>query len=121
MDAFDVMMVVLRFNGRINAQDLEGLVGMMPPDHFFVDSEGERHEEMEEGWGEFFVRYPDYRNVFTRVQVEGGFVAIVGYSTCSYGPLDGLALWSARVREGLVSEWRVFLDMPENRRMIGLE
>ena len=26
MDEFDVMMVVLRFNGRINARDLEGLV-----------------------------------------------------------------------------------------------
>ena len=50
MDEFDVMMVVLRFNERINARDLEGLVGMMTEDHFFVDSEGERDDEMEEGW-----------------------------------------------------------------------
>jgi len=50
MDEFDVMMVVLRFNERINARDLGGLVGMMTGDHFFIDSEGERHEGMEEGW-----------------------------------------------------------------------
>ena len=120
MDEFDMMMVVLRFNERINARDLEGLVAMMTGDHFFVDSEGERHEGMEEGWEEFFARYPDYRNVFTQVQVEGDFVAVAGYSTCSYGPLDGPALWSARVRGGLVSEWRVYLDTPENRGEIGL-
>ncbi len=52
---------------------------------------------------------------------EGNFVAIAGYSTCSYGPLDRPALWSARVRDGLVSEWRVYEDTPENRGKIGLE
>lgn len=121
MDEFDVMMVVLRFNERINARDLEGLVGMMTEDHFFIDSEGERDDDMEEGWRGFFGSFPDYRNVFTRVQVEGDFVAIAGYSTCSHGPLDGPALWSARVRDGLVSEWRVYKDTPENRRKIGLD
>jgi len=28
---------------------------------------------------------------------------------------------NARNLEGLVSEWRVYLDTPENRRLIGLE
>ena len=121
MDAFDVMMVVLRFNERINARDLQGLVGMMTPDHFFIDSEGRRDDDMENGWRQFFARFPDYRNVFTRVQVEGDFVAIARYSTCSYEPLDGPALWSARVRGGLVSEWRVYKETPENGKKIGLE
>jgi len=88
MDAFDVMMVVLRFNERINARDLERLVRMMAPDHFFIDSEGERDDDMEKGWRGFFASFPDY---------------------------------SARVRDGLVSEWRVYKDTPENRRILGLE
>jgi hypothetical protein len=121
MDAFDVMMVVLRFNERINIQDLEGLVHMMTLDHFFIDSKGERDDDMEEGWRGFFASYPDYRNVFTRVQVEEDFVAIAGHSTCSYEPLNGSALWSARVRDGLVSEWRVYKDTPENRESLGLK
>ncbi|MGD2201143.1 MAG: nuclear transport factor 2 family protein [Candidatus Bathyarchaeota archaeon] len=120
MDEFDVMMVVLRFNERINARDLKGLVAMMTDDHFFIDSKGERDDDMEEGWRGFFANYPDYRNVFTHVQVEGDFVAIAGHSTCSYDPLDGPALWSARVRDRKVSEWRVYKDTPKNRRKIGL-
>ena len=120
MDPFDVMMVVLRFNERINALGLEGLVAMMTEDHFFVDSEGDRDEDMEEGWRGFFSSYPDYRNVFTRVQAEGDSVAIAGYSTCSHEALDGPALWSARVRDGRLSEWRVHKDTPENRELLGL-
>ena len=120
MDPFDVMIVVLRFNERINSRDLKGLVEMMTEDHFFVDSEGDRDDDMEEGWRGFFSSYPDYRNVFTRVQAEGDSVAIAGHSTCSYEPLNGPALWSARVRDGLVSEWRVQKDIPENRELLGL-
>ena len=48
MDEFDVMMVVLRFNERINARDLEGLVGMMTDDHFFIDSKGDRDDDTPE-------------------------------------------------------------------------
>ena len=49
MDPFDVMMVVLRFNERINARDPGGLVEMMTEDHFFVDSGGDRDNDMEKG------------------------------------------------------------------------
>lgn len=117
------MMVALRFNERINRRDLEGLVELMTPDHTFIDSEDEIHEgreAMREGWRDFFERWPDYRNVFTRIQVEGDLVVMVGYSTCSYEPLDGPALWTAKVREGRLSEWRVYGDTPENRRRLGV-
>ncbi len=123
MDSFDIMMVALKFNVKINKRGLDGLTEFMTPDHTFIDSEGEVYEgreAMKEGWRDFFSSYPNYRNIFTRVQVEDDFVAMVGYSTCSHGPLDGPALWSARVREGLVSEWRVYEDTPQNRRKQGI-
>jgi hypothetical protein len=41
MDAFDVMMVALRFNERINALDLEGLSSLMTSDHTFIDRDGD--------------------------------------------------------------------------------
>jgi len=53
MDPFDVMMAVLRFNERINARDLEGLVAMMTEDHFFVDSEGKKGRRYGGGLEEF--------------------------------------------------------------------
>ena len=124
MDAFDVMMATLRFNERINSRDPEGLSSMMAPDHAFIDRDGDvcaGREQMTEGWREFFERFSDYRNVFTKVQVYGDFVAIAGYATCSHPELEGPFLWSAKVQEGLVSEWRVYLDDEENRKKIGLD
>ncbi len=123
MDAFDVMMVALKFNEKINARDLKGLVELMTDDHTFIDIPGEVHkgkDVMKAGWRDFFTTYPDYRNIFARVQVDDDFVVMVGYSTCSYDPLDGPALWSAKVRDGRVSEWRVYEDTDQNRRNLKL-
>jgi ketosteroid isomerase-like protein len=123
VDAFDAMMVALRFNESINAGDLNGLVALMTPDHRFIDKTGhveKGRDAMKEGWKRFFAAYPDYRNVFIRVQAEGPLVIMIGYSTCSYGPLDGAALWSARIREGRVVEWRVYEDTVQNRTRLGL-
>jgi ketosteroid isomerase-like protein len=123
MDA-DPKAVVQRFNKAINARDLEGLVALMTEDHAFIDSSGdvERGKEtMKAGWQTFFERYPDYQNIFEAFSVDGDRVAMRGYSTCSNEPvLDGPAIWTARVRDGLVSEWRVFDDNRGNRRKFGL-
>jgi len=124
MDSFDIMMVALRFNEKINQRNLDGLVELMTDDHTFIDIPGETtkgKDVMKEIWRKFFASYPDYRNVFTRVQVvKDDFVAMIGYSTCSYKPLDRPALWSAKIREGRVSEWRVYEDTPENRGKLGI-
>ena len=109
MDAFDVMMVALRFNEKINQRDLDGLVELMTEDHIFIDNSGEVDQDMEKGWSEFFANYPDYRNIFTSVTVHDSVVVMVGYSTCSKEPrLNGPSLWTAKVRSGRVSEWRVY-------------
>lgn len=124
MDSFDSMIVALRFNEKINQRDLDGLVDLMTDDHTFIDTLGEitkGKDAMREGWRQFFISYPDYRNVFTGVQVvKEDFVVMLGYSTCSYKPLDAPALWSAKIREGRVSEWRVYKDTLQNRRKPGI-
>jgi ketosteroid isomerase-like protein len=109
VDDFDVMMVALRFNEKINQRDLDGLVELMTDDHTFVDNSGGVDRNMKEGWRHFFGDYPDYRNVFTSVTVAGNVVVMIGYSTCSNEPrLNGPSMWTAKVRDGLVSEWRVY-------------
>jgi ketosteroid isomerase-like protein len=109
MDAFDVMMTALRFNEKINQRDLDGLVELMADDHVFIDNAGDRDTNMQEGWRQFFAQYPDYRNVFTTVTVENDVVVMIGYSICSSEPkLDGPSMWTAKVRKGHVSEWRVY-------------
>jgi hypothetical protein len=109
MDAFDAMMVALRFNEKINQRDLDGLVALMTDDHTFIDNSGDIDKNMKEGWRRFFGHYPDYRNVFTSVTVENNVVVMVGHSTCSNEPrLNGPSIWTAKVRGGRVSEWRVY-------------
>ena len=109
MDSFDIMMVALRFNEMINRQDLDGLVELMTEDHTFMDNFGTIDTNMKKGWSQFFTNHPDYRNIFTSVTVKNDVVIMVGYSTCSTEPrLNGPRMWTAKVRDGRVSEWRAY-------------
>jgi predicted SnoaL-like aldol condensation-catalyzing enzyme len=119
----DPEQVVLAFNDCINTQDIAGLSALMTNDHTFIDSSNEVHQGkamMVAGWTEFFHRYPDYRNHFTRLETRGNLVLVTGYSTCAYDPLDGPAIWTAKVETGRIAEWRVYLDTAENRARLNL-
>jgi len=83
MDSFDIMMVALKFNEKINQRDRDGLVELMTDDHAFIDNSGDIYKNMKEGWREFFENHPDCRNIFTSVTVQNNVVVMVGYSTCS--------------------------------------
>jgi uncharacterized protein (TIGR02246 family) len=110
MDSSKLMFTALRFNDRINQQDPEGLAELMTDDHKFIDSSGNitlGKDAMKEGWKEFFKKYPDYRNKFTTITVQDNVVVMVGYSTCSTKQLEGPNTWTAKIRGGRVSEWRV--------------
>jgi ketosteroid isomerase-like protein len=119
----DPKLIVLQFNECINKQDIQGLSSLMTDDHVFIDSSNEVHKGkdfMVKGWIEFFRLYPDYVNHFLIVESRDHLVLVIGYSTCSYKPLDGPALWTAETENDLVAEWRVFLDTTENREKLNL-
>jgi uncharacterized protein YndB with AHSA1/START domain/ketosteroid isomerase-like protein len=102
--------IVRSFNDAINHQDLYVLSALMSEDHRFVDSADsvvEGKEACVEAWRSFFTTFPDYRNHFESVLVDGNDVLIDGHSTCSVAALAGPARWHARARNGLVEEWRV--------------
>ncbi|GHH09349.1 nuclear transport factor 2 family protein [Streptomyces lanatus] len=115
--------VVQRFNAAINARDLQELEPLMSEDHVFIDTEGgtvRGKGACLEAWRGFFAAFPDYRNVFTDLSVRNEVVTVSGYSLCSRPELAGPALWTARVTDGLVSEWRVYEDTPAVRRELRL-
>jgi ketosteroid isomerase-like protein len=116
--------VVVRFNEGINGRDLDVLGRLMSDDHVFIDSVGGRVDGRQPclaAWRGFFSAYPDYRNEFeSMVLASSGMVAVTGRSVCSEPALDGPALWTAKIREGRVYEWRVYEDTPETRARIGL-
>ncbi|MFW9975043.1 MAG: nuclear transport factor 2 family protein [Candidatus Thorarchaeota archaeon] len=124
MEDVELISIALRFNERINARDLTGLGEMMTEDHVFIDIPGEVHEGrsvMVPGWFDFFKTYPDYRNNFTHIQVKDGLVIMVGFSECSYNPLDGPAIWTAKIRDGRIAEWRVYDDKIEVRKKLRID
>jgi len=124
MTAMRAQDVVLQFNAYINSRDVEGLGSLMTDDHEFIDSadtseRGQAH--CLELWRGFFQQFPDYLNTFTEVRSRGDFVVVVGYSSCSYKLLDGPALWTARINDGKVAQWRVYIDTPQVRASLGIE
>jgi SnoaL-like domain len=95
----------------------------MTDDHTFIDTAGHaiRGKSMcLEAWRGFFTAFPDYRNIFDRLEVDHDRVAVVGRSSCSDVRLDGPALWAAKVRDGKLAEWRVYEDTPTNRHKLGV-
>lgn len=119
----DSQKLVTKFNEAINRRDVAALADLMSTDHTFIDSQGDRvvgERAALEAWQSFFVQYPDYRNHFISMYLDGNRVAVAGYSSCSNKALSGPTLWSAITADGQVSEWRVYEDNPENREMLGL-
>ena len=118
MNKKDPKLIALQFNECINEQNLSGLSDLMTEDHTCIIKE-ETHigkETMTELWKQFFDMLPDYKNHFTRIESRENLVIIVGFSTCSHKPLEGPALWTARIENDRVAEWRIYDDTKENRK-----
>jgi ketosteroid isomerase-like protein len=104
-----------QFVAAINAHDVNAIAALMTADHLFVDSLGNRVQgsaTMRSGWAGYFTMCPDYWLKVDKIAVEGGTVLATGEVD---GTIDGVtwqtpAAWQAIVRDGLISEWRVFAD-----------
>ncbi len=124
MNDFKLVSTALRFNEMINSRNLTGLSDLMTEDYTFIDISNHVHEGRDSmilGWAKFFREYPDYRNNFTTVTTNGNTVIMVGFSECSFEPLDGPSIWTAKIRNGHVAEWRVYEDSEEVRKLLNIE
>ncbi len=95
----------------------------MTKDHVFVDRKGEidkGKEIMIKGWIDFFKAFPEYKNTFTRVQSQGELVILYGYATWQIGATPDYVIWTARVENDLVAEWRIYEDSQENKKQFNM-
>lgn len=107
--------VFMLFALAINHHDVPALSALMPPDHVFVDSAGQRiqgAEPMKAGWRGYFEMCPDYWIRADTVVSNGDVVLANGEAG---GTIDGTrwstpAAWKAVTRDGKVVEWHVFAD-----------
>jgi len=115
--------VALKFNNCINSQNIVGLSELMSDNHRFIDSENGGFQGKEKAvriWKEFFRKYPEYQNILTIVKSEDNLVIMVGHYIRSNKKLEGKGIWTAKIEEGKVTEWRVYHDTEENRRLLGI-
>ena len=124
MNTRDPKIIALLFNECINQGNLTGLADLMSADHTFIDrndGKSSPKEVMVKGWREFFKQFPEYKNTFTRIESTDDRMAIIGSAYWSKERPYDPVLWSARIENDLVAEWRVLEDTSENRRLLNLK
>ncbi len=114
---------------RINASDPDGLAKLSTSKTRFVDATGGQYVLRREAWAAYFADFPDYRIRVERIFSQGPQVAVFGLASGSYRgrgtSTPGAAwrfpaAWSAIVRAGKVTEWRVYGDIEPMLKSAGL-
>lgn len=124
MSDFEKIELVKHFNNSITNTDINKLAEYLTEDHTFIDTANtvvKGKEKMKGVWIRFFKNFPDYRNHFEKFEVKKDLVLITGYATCSEKLLDGRFIWAAKIKEGLIAEWRVYDDIPKNRTKLNIK
>ena len=113
--------VVLKFVEAINAGDPEELPLHQTEDFSFIDYRG-NVERGRQGWSDYFSSYPEYKIHVHNVLTGGNGVAIIGKTTGSHVPPEveekWNILWTAEIRNHLVSQWRIYSDVDKVQKIL---
>jgi ketosteroid isomerase-like protein len=119
------------FVDAINRHDVDAICALMSEAHRFIDSLGaafEGKEALRAGWEAYFRTVPDYVLKVRETFCDGAVVVMLASAHGTYVKDDGPMLpqnrWQtpaalrAQVRDGRVTEWRVYADNePLRKRM----
>jgi len=115
----DPISIVHAFNNCINNQDIDGLATLMSEDHIFIDRDGSSHgpkSHMVAGWKQFFEMFPLYKNTFDEIKASENRVYVLGFAYWSEKEPYDPVIWTAKIENNLIAEWRVYEDTGENRK-----
>jgi ketosteroid isomerase-like protein len=113
---------VLQFMERINQHDADKLAELMTEDHVFTDSLGQSmrgRDNMRVAWRGYYAFCPDFWVSHEEIFPNGNLVAVFGSAggtIAANGKLPAenkwrvSAAWLATVEQGLVKEWRLYVD-----------
>jgi len=106
----------------VNAHNVQDIVALMSSDHVFIDSLGNRSTRpaIEAGWLQYFAMVPDYWIKVDQVVTDGNVAILLGTAGGTYVPegekmtarnkWETPAAWRTVIKDGKVSEWRVYCD-----------
>ena len=119
----DPKSIITTYKDYLNGRNTEGISEIITDTMVFIDSTGHTimgKQACLEAWNSFCKLFPDYQHVFEEMVVKGDRVCARGHSTCSDTRVQGPVLWSAKIKNEQVNEWRVYKDTKENRELLGL-
>jgi ketosteroid isomerase-like protein len=122
--------IVKKYISHINEHDIPGLLEMTSQDAVFIDSMGintEGKSEMSNAWNTLLTFFPDYTIIVKDIISTNGMVAVFGTAKGTLST-DGKILaenkfeipasWTAVVKNGMISKWRVYADNQPVRKLI---
>ncbi len=114
-----VKSVALSFIDCINAGNSMGLMALQTENFTLIDYEGNVYQGRD-GWYDYFTDNPEYKIHVRHIITSGTGVAILGRTTGSHVAPEveekETILWTAEVRDDLISEWRLYSDTEEIER-----
>ncbi len=118
MNSKDPKLTALQFNEYITNQDIKGLSSLMAEDFWVkVKKEIPWTSDFINGWKRFFKFNPTYKNIFTRVESRGNLVILIGYALWSKDSKEeDHCIWTATIKNDLLSKWQIYEDIEENRK-----
>src|SRR4051812_17543169 len=120
---------VISFIDCINRGDIEALTKLMDEQHALLvlaEDPVVGRAANAEAWRGYFAAFPNYVIYPSHIAVDGEQVAVVGFTTGSHLGLrddeesELTAIWTAIVRDGHLTEWRIREDSVEARDELGL-
>lgn len=111
MSDFSPRSIVLRFIDVVNQGDLEGIASFMSEEVVFTDILGRVYQE-KDFMENYLSAFPDYKIHVHHTLQGGNGVAIFGKTSGSHVPPEieeqGWLVWTAEIKGGLISEWRIY-------------
>lgn len=126
----DSLDVVKEYIKRINEHNLTGMLEITADDAAFVDSMGINTTgkiDMQKAWDLFLTFFPDYTIQVKDIISKNGMVAVFGTAkgTVATGgrildenKFEIPASWTATVKQGKISKWRVYADNEPVRKLL---
>jgi dipeptidase E len=117
------------FIEKINQHDIDALAELMTDDHIFIDSMGiiaKGKDIMKEAWKGYLDWFPDYEIKIDYITLNDENAGIFGKAKGTFSGKENngknsfelYAAWRAMVVNGKVSEWQVYADNEEVRKII---
>jgi ketosteroid isomerase-like protein len=106
--------IVRTFVEYVNEGDLAGIASLLAERVKFTDIQGRVYRE-KEFMADYLSNFPDYQILVHHILQGGQGAAIVGRTAGSHVPPEieerEILVWTAEVRDGLITEWRIYSDL----------